>query len=80
VGPTLYFEGASTADLGWANAANATGGYRVYRGTTPDFKTPPNSPPPWQTVATNSVTDSATPPPIFFYVIRATDGTGESAD
>jgi chitodextrinase len=78
VGPTLYLDGPGTADLEWANAAGATGGYRVYRGTAGNFMA--GSPSPWQTVATNSLTDSATPSPIFFYVIRATDGTNESAD
>jgi len=78
VGATLFLSpGASTSNLTWANAANATG-YRIYRGTTGNFMA--GSPAPWQTVAVNAVSDSATPAPIFYYVIRATDGTNESAD
>jgi hypothetical protein len=77
VGPTLFVAGAGTTDMGWANAAGATG-YRVYRGTSGNFMA--GSPSPWQTVSTNSVTDSASPAPIYFYVIRATDGTSESTD
>jgi hypothetical protein len=75
---TLYLSrGASGATLEWANAAGATG-YHVYRGTTADFMS--GSPAPWVTAPSNSVVDGALPAPILFYVVRATDGTVDSAE
>lgn len=77
---TLYLDREpADARLEWANAAGATG-YRVYRGTSADFMT--SSPAPWAVLPSNHATDADVPPPggIFFYVVRATDGSTESAD
>jgi len=78
VGNTLYlWPGASASELDWASAAAATG-YRVYRGTTAGFLS--GSPAPWQTSTPSATVDAASPSPIFYYVVRATDGTNESAN
>jgi hypothetical protein len=39
-----------------------------------------SSPAPWETTVSTSTTDIAAPAQVFFYVVRATDGTSESAD
>ncbi len=80
VGASLYLDRTvSAATLTWGYAAGATA-YRVYRGTTPDFMV--GAPAPWQSPSSNSVADAGLPTPggAFFYVVRATDGTNESAD
>ena len=75
---TLFLtKGAGGAELAWANAQAATG-YRVYRGTTADFMT--GNPAPWSTPSASGTTDAETPIAIFFYLVRATDGVGESAE
>jgi hypothetical protein len=75
---TLFLsKSGGSATLTWANASGATG-YRVYRGTTADFMT--GAPAPWGTPSTNGTADADTPAPIFFYIVRATDGSGESAE
>lgn len=75
---TLYLSKVpGGARLDWANAAGATQ-YRVYRGTTPDFMA--SAPVPWATPGTNTQTDAELPSPVHFYVIRASDGSSESAD
>lgn len=78
VGNTLFLAtGVSATNLTWANASGASA-YRIYRGTTPGFMG--GSPVPWQTSSVNNHNDATIPSPILFYVIRATDGTNESAD
>lgn len=75
---TLYLsKEAGGTRLTWANAAQATG-YRVYRGTTAGFMA--GSPAPWTTPSAATVLDADLPGPVWFYLVRATDGTGESAD
>jgi hypothetical protein len=75
---TLFLsKGAGDAALVWANASGATG-YRVYRGTTADFMT--GAPAAWGTTSTNGTADAETPVSIFFYIVHATDGSGESAE
>jgi hypothetical protein len=77
-GHTLFLsKGAGGATLVWANASGATG-YRVYRGTTADFMT--GAPGAWGTPSTNGTADAETPVSIFFYIVHATDGSGESAE
>ena len=78
VGMTLYISAdVSGATLEWAAAAFATA-YHVYRGTTKNFMA--GSPAVWQTPTVTSLIDASVPPPIYYYVIRATDGTNESAN
>ncbi len=75
---TLFLDRApSGAELTWGRAAGATG-YRVYRGTTASFMGA--GPAPWQTPTVNAQVDPDAPSPIFFYVVRATDGISESED
>jgi hypothetical protein len=75
---TLFLaKDAFGAELTWANASAATG-YRVYRGTSADFMAV--NPPPWASPAANGATDAETPAEIFFYVVHAVDGAGESAE
>jgi hypothetical protein len=75
---TLFLtQGASGESLDWGKAAGATG-YHVYRGTTPEFMA--GGPAPWQIPTRNGTIDPTPPSPNFFYVVRATDGTGESAE
>jgi hypothetical protein len=74
---TLYLTSeAGATRLDWAAAAGATGGYRVYRFDTPDGGVSP--PPPWLTTAQTTAVDGATPPSIWFYIVRATDGIDET--
>jgi hypothetical protein len=76
VGNSLYLDGTvSGATLSWANAAGATA-YRVYRGTTPDYMSA--APSPWATVTSSSSVDASLPATIYFYVVRATNGTIET--
>jgi len=78
VGWTLYLtKGASETDLAWGSACAATA-YHVYRGTAPNFMA--GSPSPWQAPTATSTLDTAAPSSVLYYVIRATDGTNESAD
>ena len=58
-------------------AAGATG-YRVYRGTTAGFMG--ESPAPWATPDTPTAVDPTVPGMLLFHVVRAIDGTAESAD
>jgi hypothetical protein len=75
---TLFLTtGGSGATLDWGRAAGATA-YNVYRGAAPGFMS--GSPAPWMTLPQNTLVDGALPAPIFFYVVRATDGSAESAD
>jgi hypothetical protein len=75
---TLFLtQGASGTTLQWARAAGASA-YHVYRGTTPDFMT--GSPSPWSTTTPASTLDASVPARIYFYVVRATDGSQDSAD
>ena len=69
--------GPDVTQLAWANAQAATG-YRVYRGTLPDFMA--GNPAPWSTPSTNGTADTETPATVFFYLVRATDGIGESSE
>lgn len=73
---TLYLtnEGGTTR-LEWAAAAGATA-YRVYRFDTPDGGVSP--PPPWLTTTEPRALEPATPPSIWFYIVRATDGVDET--
>ena len=68
---------ADAASLAWGNAYGATG-YLVYRGVTPDFMA--GSPAAWATPAANSAADPEPAVPLFFYVVRATDGSSVSAE
>ncbi|MFN7965913.1 MAG: lamin tail domain-containing protein [Acidobacteriota bacterium] len=78
VGNSLFLlQSVSGTTLTWGRASSAIG-YRVYRGTTPDFMT--GSPPPWQSPTTNTVVDVTSPAPVYYYLVRATDGTSESSD
>jgi len=75
---TLFLtKGPTGSQLDWARAAGATG-YRIYRGTTSGFLS--GSPAPWQTTADPMWIDPTVPVPILFYVVKATDGTGESPE
>ena len=75
---TLYLSKvAGGASLEWANASGATG-YPVYRGTTPDFMS--GSPAAWASPALNGVSDTDLPSPLFFYVVKATDGSSVSSE
>ncbi len=75
---TLYLApGVAETELSWARAVGATA-YNAYRGTTPDFMGA--APAPWTTVPENDAADAEIPMSLFFYVVRATDGTEESAD
>jgi len=75
---TLYLsKDESGTRLTWANALGASE-YHLYRGTSPDFLAA--HPPPWSAVATNSTADAELPATIFYYVVRASDGAGESDD
>jgi hypothetical protein len=78
VGNSLYLSaGASGTTLSWANAAGATG-YHVYQGETPGFML--SSPAPWATTTVPTTVDATLPSPILFYVVRATDGSQDSAN
>lgn len=78
VGNSLFVsQTVSGTTLTWGRATAATA-YRAYRGTAPDFMT--GNPAPWQTPVGSSVIDVSLPTPIFFYLVRATDGLNESAD
>jgi len=66
---TLYLsKSAGTVTLDWGAASGASG-YRVYRNTLL-----------WASPAASAVSDPEIPATSFFYVVRATDGTVESAD
>jgi|GEM_PF-302706 len=69
-------KGVDTTDLDWGTAAGATG-YIVYWGTAPDFMG--GTPDSWQTVISEG-TDDRSPSPIYFYDVRATNGTDISDD
>jgi hypothetical protein len=75
---TLYVSKvAGGASLEWGNASAATG-YLVYRGTTPDFMA--GNPAAWASPASNAVSDPDLPAPLFFYVVKATDGSSVSSE
>jgi len=75
---TLFLaKGAGGAELSWASAQGATG-YRVYRGTAPNFMS--GIPAPWSTPSTNGTADAETPVEVFFYLVKATNGVGESSE
>lgn len=75
---TLYLsKDGSAARLDWANALGASA-YHVYRGTSPGFLS--GSPVPWSLPTTNAAADAELPESIFYYVVRASDGTAESED
>jgi hypothetical protein len=38
------------------------------------------NPAPWSTVSSSQTVDATIPAPILFYLIRATDGVGESSN
>jgi hypothetical protein len=77
VGPTLFLSQAPAGtELDWANAS-ATG-YRVYRGTNADFMNA--APAPWTVTTASQAFDTDLPTSVFFYQVRATDGTSESQD
>lgn len=76
VGGTLFLiQRPAGTDLDWANAAGATG-YRVYRGVTAGFMS--GSPAPWATPSASRAVDPETPALVYFYLVRATDGTNET--
>jgi len=73
---TLFLaKSGGNAVLSWAAASGATG-YRVYRGATPGFMG--GAPAPWATPSAHTVTDGEAGAPVWFYLVRATDGTTES--
>ncbi len=75
---TLFLaKGAGGTELSWASAQGATG-YRVYRGPSADFMA--GNPAPWSTPSANGTADTETPATVFFYLVRATDGIGESSE
>jgi len=75
---TLFLsKGAGFTSLTWASASGATG-YRVYRGTAPGFMA--GSPAPWATPSSETVADPEAPATLFFYLVRATDGSTESSE
>src|SRR5262249_3402603 len=69
VGATLFLvQRPAGTDLDWANAAGATG-YRVYRGTAPDFLS--GAPAPWSAPSSSRAVDPEMPAVLFFYLVRA---------
>lgn len=78
VGNSLFLSSSvSATNLQWGAAAAATT-YRVYRGSVPNFMA--GNPAPWQSVANTTVVDASSATPIYYYLVRASDGSQESAD